>query len=1040
MPKPSTPLLHWSEEYQNYELSTDGRPKQRFVSDDGSKWISFLETHTSFSFRGREGQLSVIKETRLRGTGYWYAYRSSGRRTAKRYLGLSKNVTFSHLEDIASTLTHASHGRQITGENQDTVAPLTPPFSLLLSKLLPPRLPSSLVARPHLMQQLDAALERKLTLLVAPPGFGKTTVVVQWMNERRAQGRPVPTAWVSLDNGDNDLFRFWRSIITACQTFQKNLGQTALAFLADVLQPPFVSLSMETALTLLLNDIAQHVPGGLLILDDYHAIKESAIHEALTFFIDHLPPAISVLMMTRAEPLHLPLLRWHASGDISELHSTDLRFSPEETATFVRQKSPTQLSDTAIKQIDTSLQGWVAGLRLLTLSLLLSANKTRHEQMASTTIEQALASLNLHSDASSPYQPLLDYFVTEILNAQPEHLQLFLLQTSVLSLLSGSLCNVVTGEEDSAVKLATVEQDGLFLEALDGTWYRFHALFAEAMRREAILRLGEESLHVLSLRASQWYEQHSMIQEAIEAALLAHDFEHAALLIEQMGADEHLTELYSVGQWLEQIPEAILSTHPMLCWLAALSLLAFQEEASISEEESRRIEALLQMAGEGWRQQRKQSLLGLVAAIHAMRAWRSALFPHAMEYAQEALTLLLDDEQDRHIQMFHGVCLFIVGTGFMYEGRFVEARSSFLEGHRFSLIGDDRHFKRSLLLLVGACSYILGELQQAHEYYQQALSDARRQTDREVTARALLGLSNIAFEWNELARAEQQANEVLTLALEEKVDIRNSAFFQLALLSYARGQIASAGQQLATLMARLQVTATPQSVQELPNVLIWQARLSLETGDPRNAAAILETLDLEEHLTSRIFQARLLLTQSKPQEAFHQLECLLPVAQGWHDALEIQILMALAHAACKESEQARERLRQVLSQAHRDGFVRLFLSEGEPLVRLLRQVLPTLREPALRSYAQTILHAFTTTMGTDVHSASSSHGLLIDPLSAQEYRVLRLLVAGRSNPEIAQELVVSVNTVKGHVKHLYRKLGVSNRLQASETARLLNLC
>ena len=1043
MPKPSTPLLHWSEENQNYELSTGGRSQQCFGSEDGSEWISFLETHTSFSFRGREGQLSVIKETRPRGTGYWYAYRSSGRRTAKRYLGLSNNVTISRLEEVARTLTrltHVNRDRQTTGEKPGPVAPSHPSFTLLLPKLLPPRLPSSLVARPHLMQQLDAVLERKLTLLVAPAGFGKTTVVVLWMNEHRTHGRSVPVAWVSLDNGDNDLFRFWRSIITACQTFQKNLGQTALASLAEAFHPPFASPSMETALTLLLNDIAQLVQNGLLVLDDYHAIKEPAVHETLTFFLDHLPPTISVLVMTRSEPLHLPLLRWRARGDVAELHAADLRFSPEETAAFVRQTFPAQLSDAALKQIDTSLQGWIAGLRLLTFSLPFSAINSRQGQVASPTIEQALASLGQHSDPSSPYQPLLDYFVTEILNAQPEHLQRFLLQTSVLSRLSGPLCDDVTGEEDSAAMLETVEQDGLFLEALDGTWYRFHALFAEAIRREATLRLGEEAIHALSLRASHWYEQHSMIQEAIEAALLAHDFERAALLIELMGADGHLSELYSVSQWVEPMPETILSAHPMLCWLAALALLAFQEEASISEEESRRIEVLLHMAEEGWSQQGKNAPLGLVAAIHAMRAWRSALFSRAMEYAQKALALLLDDEQDGRIQMFRGVCLFIVGTGFMYEERFVEARSSFLEAHTYSLIGDDRHFKRGLLLLLGACSYVLGELHQAHEYYQQALSDARQQTDREVTARALLGLSNIAFEWNNLTRAEQQTNEALALILEEEVDMRNNAFFQLALLSYARGQIASAGQQLATLLARLQIASTPQSVQELPNILIWQARLSLETGDPQNAAAILETLDLEEHITGQMFQARLLLAQSKPHEAFLQLERLLPVAHGWHDALEIQILMALAHAACKESEQAQERLRQILSQAHHEGFVRFFLSEGEPLVRLLRQVLPTLREPALRSYAQTILRAFATTGEADFPSAASSDGPLVDPLSAQEYRVLRLLVAGLSNPDIAQELVVSVNTVKGHVKHLYRKLGVSNRLQASETAHLLNLC
>ncbi len=1039
MPKLPTYVLHWSEENQVYELTSNGRAEQRFGRESGPLWLHFLETHTSFAFQGREGRLSIIKETRPRGAGYWYAYRTSGQRTAKRYLGSASTVMIAHLEEAAGILSSMDIGTQTTRERKETETRFSHPTSLLLPKLLPPRLPSLLVERLRLLERLDAALERKLTLLVAPAGSGKTTLVNQWVHERQARGWSRPLAWVSLDKDDNDLFRFWRSIITACQEFQPRLGQAALASLSRPLQPPFASPPLETALTLFLNDLAHLTQGGLLILDDYHTIEEPRIHEMLTFFLDYLPTTFGVLLLTRAEPLHLPLLRWRAKGELCELHGADLRFSLEETASFMSQAFPTPLSDEALKQLDESLQGWVAGLRLLTLSLPWPANRTTSEQMTVRAAEHALVSLDQQTSPSSPYWPLLDYFVTEILKAQPEPLQRFLLQTSVLTLLSGPLCEAVTGVKNGAAQLEAIEQAGLFLEALDGTWYRFHTLFAEAMRREATLRLGEETLRTLSLRASHWYEQHAMTSEAIEAALLSHDFERAALLIEQVDMEGQISELYTARRWLECLPEEVLRAHPMLCWLAALSLQVPQEKTPLPTAVRERAEMLLHMAEEGLDQQSQPDFLGLIAALRAMSAWQQALFPRAIEYAQQALILLPRDKQADLMQIWRGVCLFIVGTGCMYDGEFAEARSSFLEAHKCNLTTGDRHFTSGLLLLVGVCSYMLGELHQAREYYQQALSDARQQEDREVIARSLLGLATIAFAWNNLSLAEQQVNEALALAPGEDMDLHNDAALQLAELAHAHGQITSAQQQIAVLLARLQMATTPEAAHSLPNALVFSAHLSLMVGDRENASRMLETLDLEAHVPARILHARLLTSQDRFHEAVLQLERLLPVVQEWRHTIEIQVLLSLAHAACRESLQARQWLQQALSQARSAGLVRLFLSEGEPLARLLRQLAPTLQEPALRSYAQSILRAFAQPAEADVSDLARSQGLLVEPLSAQEQRVLRLLAIGRSNREIAQDLVVSVNTVKDHAKHLYRKLGVSNRLQASEAARHLKL-
>lgn len=1035
MPKLPTYLLHWLEEAQVYELTRNGRAELRLGREGGSSWVQFLETHTSFAFQGREGRLSVIKETRPRGAGYWYAYRTSGRHTVKRYLGSARHVTIARLEEVAGALSRGvGSGTQATQEHGETGTRSAHPASLLLPKLLPPRLPSALVERPRLLERLDAALQHKLTLLVAPAGYGKTTLVNQWIHERQARGWSRPVAWVSLDSGDNDLSRFWRYLIAACQTFQEGLGHTALASLSAFLQPPFTSPPLETALTLLLNDLARQGQGGLLVVDDYQVIEEPAIHETLAFFLDHLPSMFCVLLLTRAEPWTLPLLRWRARGELAELHEVDLRFSLSETAAFAQRAFLVPLSEVALKHLDTALQGWIAGLRLLMLTL--------PRQMNSHAVERALVSLDQYTDSPSPYQPLLDYFVAEIFDAQPEDVQCFLLQTSMLSRLSGPLCAAVTGEEESAARLEALERAGLFLEALDGTWYRFHTLFSEAMYRQANHRLGEERLRALSLRASCWYERHAMAAEAVEAALLAHEFERAASLIEQVNMDGQSSELHTARHWLEQMPVAVLRAHPLLCWLGALSLLAPQERDAMPERENPRVEALLRMAEDGWLHRDDPASLGLIPALRAMRAWRWGQFARAMEDAKQALLQLPSDRQDPRGQLFRGICLFIVATGLMYEGHFDEARSCFLEAHACSLAAGARHITLSMLLLAGVCSYALGELHQAREHYQFVLSDARKQEDRELIAQALLGLASISFAWNKLSEAEQQANEALAFAREEDADQINGAAFQCALLAYARGQITSAQQQLATLLARLQLTATPQAAQMLPTILSWQARLFLETGELQNALRILETPDLEEHMTARIVQARLRLSQGKPQEARQWLERLLPEAieqRRIHEALEIRVLLSLAYAACQEAQPAQQALRQALSQARSEGFARLFLAEGEPLVRLLRQIVPMLREPALRSYAQALLRAFAQPPEADVSGPASWQGLLVEPLSAQEQRVLHLLAAGRSNREIAQELVVSVNTVKDHAKHLYRKLGVSNRLQAGAVARQLKL-
>lgn len=1040
MPESSSALLRWIEERHVYEFIIDGNVHQHITAEDGHTQVD-VERLTSFAFHGREGHLSVMKEPRPRGTGYWYAYRSSHRRTVKRYLGLPNTLTIARLEDVAHTLIHRDHKQ--TAEQQEW-KPFTSPV-LLQSKLLPPRLPPLLVERPRLLQWLDVAVKHKMTLLRAPAGFGKTTLVMQWLHECRIQGKHRPVAWLSLESNDNDSFRFWYALIAACQMLHKEIGQASLALLSDALHPPFLSTSVQAALTFLLNDLTQQMPNGLLVLDDYHLIEEPTLLADWAFFLDHLPPTFSVLLLTRVEPLHVPLLRWRASGDISELHAADLRFTFEETAIFTRQTLADPLPASTLTQLDTLLHGWAAGLRLLLC--------TFSEKQRLQAIEQLLAPFSQGFDLSAPYEPLLDYLVMAILDAQPASRQRFLLQTSVLSRLNGSLCTAVTGEEDGAAHLHTIEQAGLFLEALEGEgeWYRFHALWSSAMRREASRRLGAEMLRTLSRRASEWYEQQEMLAEAVDAALLAEEYERAALLIESMDRVGQTTELSTMRRWLATMPEATLCTHPILCWLAALTLLAHREEAPLSVPEVTRVETLLQMAEEGLQHLDDPTFPGLILAARAMSVWRQEPSTKAMTYAQQALAVLPEPElkrgQHQCITTFRAICLFIVGSSFLYEGRFDEARSLLVQAYRGSLGGVDRHVTRGMLLLVGVCSAALEELHLAHEYYQQALSEARKHADRTIIVQALSGLASISYEWNLLTIAEQQIREELALASEKERDVQHHAALSLALLAFARGDFPSAQQQITTLLTRFELATPYEATMRLPDALLLSARLALETGDlqtarqMRDAAASVGAKDAHE---AAIFQARLLLAENAAQEALLQLESLLPIVSQKRHAIEVRMLLSFAHVASKQEGEALHWLKQALMLAHHESFVRLFLNEGEPLVRLLRQLVPTIQEQEIRSFAQTILRSFRqtdreTTEIRGTRGSPSSTRVLVDPLTMQEQRVLRLLVAGETNQQIAQDLVVSVNTVKDHLKHLYHKLGVTNRIQASEVARQLHL-
>ncbi|HET8840657.1 MAG TPA: AAA family ATPase, partial [Ktedonobacteraceae bacterium] len=496
MPKTASYLLIWSPERDRYELCKPNDGKYCLPLNGEDNWDSWLTNHTSFSFQGRYGRLTLLKEPRRHGDGYWYAYRRQGKHVAKKYLGQTRKLSLTQLEEAARLL----NVQQSSPE--DSTRPEHIPA--LEPKLRLPRQRSSMVRREALFTRLTSGLEYKMTLISAPAGFGKTTLVSAWAAEYNAQrGMPV-VAWLSLDEGDNDPLRFWHYIIAACTcTFLSADQKSALS--NNQTRQRQSDQAIELALAELLNQLASLNEQFVLVLEDYHLISSPSIHAFLARLIDRLPPTLHIIMLTRHDP-PFSLARWRAYGDLLELQANDLRFSPEETRSFLELALPVALSNKALEQLIARTEGWAVGIQLAGLALY-GLNNIQ-------AIEQTLATI------TGSRRSIVDYLVEEVLHTQDERLQHFLLSTSILHRLTPSLCDAVTGKTDSESLLQQLEQANLFLVALEGnqSWYRYHALFAEAMRHEAQKVFGEEQMRALYAQACCWYEKHGFLNEAIESA------------------------------------------------------------------------------------------------------------------------------------------------------------------------------------------------------------------------------------------------------------------------------------------------------------------------------------------------------------------------------------------------------------------------------------------------------------------------------------------------------------------------------------------
>jgi LuxR family maltose regulon positive regulatory protein len=880
---------------------------------------------------------------------------------------------------------------------------------------MPPRLSPSVVPREELLARLDEGLTRKVILVTAPTGFGKTTLVRLWIGSR-----DFPSAWVTLDDHDNDPVRFWTYICSALRTIDSSLGKSSLSMLASP-QPP----SFESLLTPLINDLTRLTESSVLVLEDYHAIKSPEIHEGVAFLIQHLPESIHLVFITRAEP-DLPLGILRVRDELVEIHAVDLRFSPEEVDAFLQTALRSDLPSTAVRKLFEKTEGWPAGLRLITLAL--------QNKGSTANIDQLIESF------SGGDRYVADYLIREVLESQPKEIQSFLLKSSFFTRLTGSFCDAILETTNSAAILEQLDRDNLFIVQLERRgnqlWYRYNPLFAESLQYLARQRLDEAEIRRLFEKASEWYDYQGLFDEAIDTALTAKLFDRALTLIEKFIEIHDMSEFRTIGRWLDTIPQQEILRHPIICFTYAQIILYSTDR--FAPATATRIEPFLRAAEAAWHAEENYPRLGQLLSFRANVIWWQGDFPKAFEFARRSLEMLPE-----HDVFWRGNSLVNVGHEALSAGRILEAQDKILEARALLGAAQNIYGVLAAVQFLAEIFYWQGEFEQAEQLNRKIQTEAvGEESMLDDQGIASLNLAHIAYERNEFDQAEEFATRAFDLAQQRANEMLEvQATVRLAHIFSAKGDAVRAHEFLKSLEAKIQ---NPALLRETQNV---QALLSIRTNNISSLEWWVKIISDKDQNVLHLQEEREVFTLARLRIAEGKASEALDLLKEWQEdaaqngrvrsLVEALGLEALAYYAEAGLSAAAQPLNQALRLGHAKGFRRLFLDEGPRMAALLQAALPTLSNRILNLYTTTLLHSFSAQEISQLPAADST--IQIEPLSQQELRVLRLLAAGLSNADIARELIVSTNTVKTHVKSIYRKLNVNSRSEAREAARELKL-
>jgi LuxR family maltose regulon positive regulatory protein len=900
---------------------------------------------------------------------------------------------------------------------------------LVATKFHVPR--AGFVPRPRLLARLAKGMGCGLTVVCTPAGFGKTTLLGDWARRSRR-----PAAWLSLDAGDNDPARFWRYVAAALERARPGTCAPVAALLRGPRQP-----SLEAVVTALINELT-NPPGErevALLLDDYHLIEASPVHDSVTFLLNRLPPGLRLVLASRADP-PLPLARLRARGQLAELRTADLRFTLEETAAFLREAIGRDLPTLLVATLQDLTEGWAAGVQLAALSL------QGHPDPAGFVATFA-----------GSHKYVLDYLTEEVLARQPEEVVCFLMETSILDRLCGPLCDAATGRTGSQALLEALERANLFIVPLDDErrWWRYHHLFASLLRARLAYEQPER-VPGLHRRAAAWHEEHGFADEAVQHALAAGEADWAARLVERhVEGLLRRSEGATLRRWLSALPAASVRARARLCLAQTITAVVSGRLEAV-EPLLADAERAFAATGDDPHQPsvgRAMSVLANVpASIAFLRAELARLrgdAARAVSFDRQAMAYLGEEDW-----LLRSQVAWNLAVADWLRGRLNEAEHALAD-----VVAERSTTGESYFILRASCD--LGQIQRAQgrlgaalRTYQQGLEAASEAGHQLPPAgMAHVGLAEVLYEQDELAAAHEHATRGVALC-------RELAFTQplatgLAMLARIRQAQGDSAGALDAIGEAGRVELSPQLASLHNPVPAWRARLLLANGEVAAAArwASGRGLGTDDELSypreaEYLLLARVLLAERTYDRALRLLERLHAQAaaqQRTGSIIELSALQTLALAACGDRAAALASLAEALILAAPEGYVRVFADEGAPMARLLGrlaaaqhtgQAAPAGAIPP--GYLDRLALAFQPGSARPAPRTAAVAGPT-EPLSARELEVLGLLAAGKSNQQIADELVVVLDTVKKHVGHILDKLSAANRTQAVARARALGL-
>ena len=898
-------------------------------------------------------------------------------------------------------------------------------MDILATKHYIPRHRVNVVLRPRLVERLNEGLRRKLALVSAPAGFGKTTLLGEWIASCQQ-----PAAWLSLDEGDNDSARFWSHFIIALQMVAKNVGAGALGMLQSPQQP-----SIEAILTSLINEITSIPDDFILVLDDYHAVDSGQIDSTFTFLIERLPPQMHLVIATREDP-DLPLSRLRASDQLTEVREKDLRFTETEAAEFLNKTMRLSLSSENVAALETRTEGWIAGL-----------------QMAALSMQGLPDAASFIQSFTGSHRFVLDYLLEEVHHKQPETIQKFLLQTSILERICAPLCDAVL--LDSSINgqdtLEQLERANLFIISLDNErrWYRYHHLFAELLRNR-LARTYSDQIADLHRRASDWYAHNDLPYEAIMHALATQDWSRAAEVIERFSDEWPMRGEMSIFLgWLESFPAQFRLDRPRLGVIYAWALFM----ANQLDRADQYLEQLLPIV------QTTLPLLGELFAIRVMIASHRYDMQAVIELARQALSLVPPEEASPRSRI-------LLSLGVAYDemgGDIVATKSAFREAFELGKTlapgsaAGNIPIPLTALAYLSELEWLQGSLREASHMYEQALELAEQLGGQPSIALCLLqrGRASLFYEWNDLDGAAHALQESIRVGELWKIPrLLVPAYGVSALVMQARSQVDDAREMIRRAEQITRDSYTAPS--DLGSLALYQISLWIAQNDFQAIADWEQSHDsewrsqigrLRDALTIVLAHARIAsYYQKRDDSALSQARVLIKSAleQAQANSLTLNVtrllmLDALALYAQGNATSAIAALERALTIAEPENYIRSFLDLGKPMQELLARSLEAqaLTESNLRVYVGKLLSHFDANISAGPSKPTGD--ALIEPLTERELEVLRLIAKGLSNREISERLFLALSTVKGHTRIIFDKLQVQRRTEAVARARELGL-